>query len=84
MILAVIGMLQTYLWPQRHYSLLLQSLDVLRMKRFSDDSLVCKIFTADGGICVGKFQYLPETGRIDQVFLEPPYWHRDLDRKSTV
>lgn len=81
MFLAVIGMLQTYLWPQRHQSLLLQSMDVLRMRKPPDNSLVCKIFTMDDGISVGTFACNPGTGEIESVFLEPPYRNRDLEQQ---
>ena len=81
MFLAVIGMLQTYLWPQRHQSLLLQSMDVLRMRKPPDNSLVCKIFTMDDGISVGGFECSPTTGEIQNIFLEPPYRNRDLEQQ---
>jgi hypothetical protein len=84
MFLAVISMLQTYLWPQRHQSLLLQSMDVLRMKKHSNNNLVCKIFTVEDGISVGNFEFVPETGEVDKLFLEPPYRHRDLEQQILI
>ena len=84
MFLAVISMLQTYLWPQRHQSLLLQSMDVLRMRKPPDNSLVCKIFTMDDGISVGEFSCNPSTGEIQSIFLEPPYRHRDLEQQIVL